>query len=209
MQIDWDYILKVTIGVLTVIGLLWKGGKVIFAKITKEYAAIKEVHNKVGQIHKEMYPNGGSSVKDIINAIKKQQLEQGTAILEINKGLKENTYVTRELAAKYQWSLDNEDSPIFESDAEGNCLWVNSKYCELTKHSHAFFLQNGWKNVIHPDEREKISQDWFSAVKDKRTFECEYRFVDKDNKEIPVKCSASYIKISDEDGRYLGKITVK
>lgn len=45
---------------------------------------------------------------------------------------------------------------IFEMDAQGNCLYVNPRWEEITGLAAADALGWGWLQAIHPDERERV-----------------------------------------------------
>ena len=94
--------------------------------------------------------------------------------------------------------------PIFECDINGNCTWVNEKYCQLTKHNISHFIGNGWKSMIHEDDRERVIQEWESAVEDKRSSTCTYRIVDADGNIYHISVIST---INDIYG-YIGTITI-
>ena len=65
---------------------------------------------------------------------------------------------------------------IFQTDAEGHCLYVNERWCQiagLTPDEAAGF---GWANSIHPDDRELVSTEWYAATQANHPFRLEYRF---------------------------------
>jgi PAS domain S-box-containing protein len=65
---------------------------------------------------------------------------------------------------------------IFETDAHGNYLFVNEKWCELAGMPAATAQGTGWVDALHPDDRERISRKWYEAVRTGREFGSEYRF---------------------------------
>ncbi|MBD1927197.1 diguanylate cyclase [Trichocoleus sp. FACHB-90] len=65
---------------------------------------------------------------------------------------------------------------IFHTDAEGNCLYVNERWRELTGLTLAEALGQGWVKAIHPDDRSRMLVEWHQAIVGNCTFAYEYRF---------------------------------
>ena len=139
----------------------------------------------------ELHTNHGSSLTDKINRIEAQ--------------LKENTRVTQLIMYRQRWLLDNREEPIFESGPEGECTWVNNKYCSLTGYKQDEFLQNGWHNVIHEHDRDRVIHEWESAIKGKRDSHSSYRMVSKDGTTYQVTATCTR---NGELG-YVGTISVE
>jgi PAS domain S-box-containing protein len=151
---------------------------------------IYSLNKSVKQILEEVKPNGGKSLKDRVTAIQTQVNKDSNSI---------NTIYSRQ-----KWILDNRPEPIFECNASGSCTWVNEKYCQLLQHDVNYFLDNGWKNGIHSEDRERVENEWQKAIKDRRSNITEYRLVDREGTVIPVKV----IAIRNDDNGYIGRIEV-
>ncbi len=65
---------------------------------------------------------------------------------------------------------------IFRADAEGNCVYVNERWCEIAGIPPEEALGRGWAGAIHADDRERVLAEWYSRVKDNHPFALEYRF---------------------------------
>jgi PAS domain S-box-containing protein len=65
---------------------------------------------------------------------------------------------------------------IFQTDAQGNCIFVNHKWLELTGLSLAQALGTGWRNALHPEDRERVFQEWQQVAHTGHEFSMEYRF---------------------------------
>jgi len=46
---------------------------------------------------------------------------------------------------------------IYQSDAKGRCIYVNSALCELFEMSEQEALGLGWLGRVHPDDRERVA----------------------------------------------------
>lgn len=199
-SINWSsfmFNLQLIITSVAVITIAFKCITFVYTKIKKGYLNIKTEYDKICKIHtmipsiySELTPNHGSSIKDKID--------------KIDKKVDENTKVTNLICHRQRWILDNRSEPIFECDSNGNCTWVNEKYCQLTKHNISHVIGNGWKNLIHEDDRERVVQEWQSAVEDKRSSTCTYRIVDTDGNIYQISATAT---INDMYG-YIGTIKI-
>ena len=184
------YFFEALTAVGTVIVAVYKFIPKVISKFKQYFVKNTELYNKIDIIFKELTPNHGSSLKDKINK------------MEIN--LEENTILTEKILYRQKWMLDHQDTPIFESNAEGKCIWVNTKYRELFKQDVSYFLGNGWKNSIFEADRDKVVAEWEKCVKDARLSENTYRMVDSDGKIYNVYCVATR---TDKHG-YLGTIKI-
>lgn len=199
-SINWSsfmFNLQLIITSAAVITIAFKCLTFVYTKIKKGYLNIKTeydkiciIHTMIPSIYSELTPNHGTSIKDKID--------------KIDKKVDENTKVTNLICHRQRWILDNRSEPIFECDANGNCTWVNEKYCQLTKHNISHFIGNGWKSMIHEEDRERVIQEWESAVEDRRSSTCTYRIVDVDGNIYHISVIST---INDIYG-YIGTITI-
>lgn len=65
---------------------------------------------------------------------------------------------------------------IYETDTEGNCLFVNERWCELTGLTPKEALGPGWASALHNDDQRAVFEAWQNAVLQKTEFSEEYRF---------------------------------
>lgn len=65
---------------------------------------------------------------------------------------------------------------IFRSDAQGNCVYVNERWCNIAGFSLEDALGTGWIAAIHPDDRSCVFEEWYQAAQYDRPFRSEYRF---------------------------------
>jgi PAS domain S-box-containing protein len=97
---------------------------------------------------------------------------------------------------------------IFQTDAAGNCLFINQQGLELTGASQSEVLGRGWANSIHPDDRARVFAAWDSTVVVNQRFGLEYRLMTPQGQVNWV--SGNAIAIEDEAGNitgYLGTLT--
>ncbi|MEG4442207.1 EAL domain-containing protein [Microcoleus sp. AT9_B5] len=69
---------------------------------------------------------------------------------------------------------------IFRADAAGDCLYVNERFLEMAGMTAPKALGEGWAQSLHPEDRERVLSQWYSAVTDKLPCKLEYRFCNGD-----------------------------
>ena len=86
----------------------------------------------------------------------------------------------RESQQQYQTLAEAAPVGIFHTDPEGNCLYVNQRWCEISGFTRSQALGEGWIEALHPDDRLRVFQQWYQAAKEKRPFrtECRYQLSD-------------------------------
>jgi len=114
------------------------------------YTTVQDVQRKldsIAELSRELVPNGGTSLRDSLNRV-----EASVAML---------TYKMRMVVELNEWDA-------FESDSKGNWTCVTGRF-----HSHVGLdsddlLGYGWLNSVHPDDRERISSEWTTALSQER-----------------------------------------
>ena len=91
----------------------------------------------------------------------------------------------------------NDASPfgIFLTDAEGDCLYTNQVYQEMTGLGLDEALGKGWNKAIHPDEREQVFVKWYMAAHAKKPFDFIMRYLHQNGTVTWVNVKA--VKIQD------------
>ncbi|MCT7983742.1 PAS domain S-box protein [Laspinema sp. A4] len=109
---------------------------------------------------------------------------------------------------RYQTLAEASPVCIFHTDAQGNCLYVNQRWTELTGLSLEQAIGKSWIANLHPDDLKRVQSEWFLAAETRVPFKSEYRFVRPDG--IVVWAIGQAIAEIGEDGTlkgYLGTIT--
>ena len=65
---------------------------------------------------------------------------------------------------------------IFRTDAQGNCIYVNERWCKLAGMSSSEALGEGWGRALHPEDRERVFTEWYQAAENRTAFHSEVRF---------------------------------
>lgn len=124
-------------------------------------------------INRELRVNGGSSIKDAMNSLRIMMYKTDGRI----RGM-----------------MDQSDMIGWESNTEGECVWVSPSMLRLLNRPAEDILGMAWKNMIPPRERERVEKEWFSAVHEGRNFYMDYTWVDSDGEEIPVRAQTKIVR---------------
>ena len=109
---------------------------------------------------------------------------------------------------RYQTLAEASPVCIFHSDAFGNCLYVNQRWHEITGLNAELAAETGWMNAIHPDDAERVKNQWYRAIIDKIPFKSEYRFLRPDDRVIwAIGQAVAEIGDGGEIKGYIGTIT--
>jgi len=65
---------------------------------------------------------------------------------------------------------------IFQTDAQGDCLFVNEKWCEFTGITPEQAQGSQWPVALLPADRERVSAEWRAALEAGQEFASEFRF---------------------------------
>lgn len=97
---------------------------------------------------------------------------------------------------------------IFNTDAQGNCLYVNQEWCSIAGFTQEEALGTGWSNAIHPDDRERVFKEWYQAALNNLPFYSEYRFQNHQGVTTWVLGQATSVRSDNQEIiGYVGTIT--
>ncbi len=109
---------------------------------------------------------------------------------------------------RYQTLAEASPVCIFHSDAFGNCFYVNQRWSEITGLNAELAAETGWMYGIHPDDAERVKNEWYRAIIDKIPFKSEYRFQHPDGRVIwAIGQAIAEIGEKQEIKGYIGSIT--
>ena len=138
---------------------------------------IDHLTQKIDVIDAEFRPNHGTTLRDGIDRMYRKILflDQQTKVL-----------------------LTDDSRAIFISDAKGSCIWMNRAYTAFTGRAAEQLLGFGWKNAIEEAARDRVIQEWESAIEEHREFHMKYNYEHLNGEIFPVDCSATPIKTVDD-----------
>jgi len=112
------------------------------------------------------------------------------------------------LESRNQFKMLAHVSPsiIFQTDAQGKVVYVNKRWSEITGMPEISSLYDGWTKVLHPDDRKKTFRSWMLAVRDKSTWQHEFRF--KQFKGDIIWVFAQAVPLQSKEGEIIGFIGI-
>ena len=77
-----------------------------------------------------------------------------------------------------KFSKLTEASPvgIFQTDAEGHCIYVNDQWCQIAGISAEEALGDGWVMGLHSEDKPRVFEAWKQITQEHDVFRLEYRF---------------------------------
>jgi PAS domain S-box-containing protein len=113
------------------------------------------------------------------------------------------------IIAKFTAMLDQPNTPpLFETDANGEYIWVSASYIALTGRSLSELLGWGWTNAVHKDDVLEVRQAWELCIDDGRIFEHAHRFTAVSGIVTKVHCRATPIINNQEITGWIGVVEI-
>jgi len=84
--------------------------------------------------------------------------------------------------SELRYRILTEYSPvgIFRTDSSGGTVYVNPRWCEISKLSFKEAVGDGWLNAVHPEDKNMLIEGWKKAASEAISSKEEYRFLHKD-----------------------------
>lgn len=96
---------------------------------------------------------------------------------------------------------------IFRTSTSGETTYVNPRWSELSGLTIEEASGDKWLSAVHPDDREKVINNWKSNILLKKPSTAEYRFIQKDGKVVWVFGNAAPELNNGKINGYIGTIT--
>ncbi|HKF54181.1 MAG TPA: PAS domain S-box protein [Blastocatellia bacterium] len=90
-------------------------------------------------------------------------------------GIKTTEVALRDSERRYQTLTEVSPVGIFYADPQARCVYVNDRWCEIAGLSAEEAAGTGWVRALHPDDRERVLDEWRRAAEQSRHFKSEYR----------------------------------
>ena len=91
---------------------------------------------------------------------------------------------------------------IYLADKDGNCIYVNRRWCEAAGMTQEEAAGQGWLRALHIDDRALIGERWNKSVASGGTWGFEYRFVDRAGRVSWLYGTSAPIRA--DDGKVIG-----
>ena len=88
---------------------------------------------------------------------------------------------------------------IVQTDADGQCLFVNDRWCAMTGTTMSQALGAGWSDALHPGDVERVTEEWLRAAEHGGELRTDCRLRPADGGEIWVHVAAMPLPGADGD----------
>ncbi|MBS3935916.1 MAG: EAL domain-containing protein [Sulfuritalea sp.] len=130
----------------------------------------------------------------------RRQIEANQLLLEAR--IRERVSQLRESEERFHKLATHVPVGIYQIDTQGNCLFVNRRWCEIAGLSAAEAAGQGWMRTIHPDDRDAVASIWRGDLPAGGEWSMDYRFLGPDGRIIWVNGNA--IAMRAETGELTG-----
>lgn len=89
----------------------------------------------------------------------------------------EEALINNEL--RFRTLTGNAPVGIFQTDAAGKTTYVNETWLAYTGMTFDEALGDGWIEAVHPDDRQRLSKEWYAKAEKGLESSSEYRLIDK------------------------------
>jgi PAS domain S-box-containing protein len=86
----------------------------------------------------------------------------------------------REGERRFQTLADTSPVGIFRTNGQGQTIYVNPRWCQISGLSATNAMGEGWLRAVHPDDQERLAQGWQAATRAQNISQTDYRFVHPD-----------------------------
>lgn len=164
--------------------------------VSTDLRPIKAAQEALQRAHDELEERVAERTADLVRS---------NSLLKMEIGERERIEARLRTSERDYQSLA-EASPVgmFRFDAQGSCLYVNDRWCEMAGISAGEALGEGWAKALHPDDRENVSAGWQEAARVAAPFKAEFRFGRDGGKITWVNSHA--VPLFDDDGVVVGYV---
>tara|TARA_R110000868_G_C10748122_1_gene752963 strand:+ start:106 stop:684 length:579 start_codon:yes stop_codon:yes gene_type:complete len=162
-------------------GTISAGVHQAYQRVVKPVGVILNTVMTMGQ---QLKPNGGKTMFDKIGRIEGHVIRNATVAKVL---------------------LQESADAVFETDENGDCVWVNETYTSMTGLSTDQASGRGWWAAVAMKDRETVTRDWEEAIERRVPFTGHYRWTNGVD-EFMVRCR---VKLAlSPDGKFYGAIGV-
>jgi PAS domain S-box-containing protein len=179
--------------------------------LRKEFIEQIELHNEVKDMESQWTCRDGrlifvrESAKTIRNAEGKSLFYDG--IVEDITERKQVEDALQESRQLFQTLAQVSPVGIFKTNSDGDTVYVNPRWSELSGLSFEEAKGYRWLNAVHPEDREKLTQNWNIDSANKSSSTAEYRFLKADGSVVWVMGYAVPEVVDNKILGYVGTIT--
>ncbi|MFZ2542175.1 MAG: PAS domain-containing protein [Gallionella sp.] len=169
------------------------GSVMMMPQAVKSLKQIETMDSMLTKVYTQVMPDNGSTMRDSLNRTEAKMDRISNDVALLSSTLKANGDADPNLA-------------MFEANNFGENVWVSRTYCRWVNRSEDELLGWGFMNVIPLRERERVRDEWHTAMGEKRQYQCQHNVMGGDGSEILVDVTATPIPYDGEPQRWIGSI---
>ena len=92
-------------------------------------------------------------------------------------------WADREIAEReklFSGLAQNAPVGIYLTDPQGQCVYVNDRWCEYAGLGQEQAIGDHWTKALHPDDRERVTQQWNDALAAGTELRSDHRYMKPD-----------------------------
>jgi hypothetical protein len=135
---------------------------------------LKEIKISLDIIQKEVTPNGGGSMKDIVSLLKRQHLENWTVVMgmhDFQRDLSIRMDVADEAANRMSFKLDNRRS----------CIYISENFLRFFGFTDRDVLGSDLEFCSEENHRRAVRQKYKTGFETRKKFQYEQILIDSDS----------------------------
>ena len=183
----------VTVGSAFIVGVWARWLYPLPRKIRAHLADViqRVVHAETASIKAELKPNGGASLRDAVDSLRKEQLQILVAIRH---------HSVREWVMR---GFEDRDRGFFETDSNGKLTHISQQVQQWTGRSMTELEGDRWISIIIPAMRESVKRWWTATWSDGSYGEMDQQYIGTDGRHIRVRVFAAPVI---DNGTYIGHV---
>jgi two-component system, sensor histidine kinase and response regulator len=144
------------------------------------------------------------------DATEKEVSEHLEALNQENIKFRQSQALLQKSEAKFRTLGESAPDCIFLADSIGQWVYCNSPWMKMTGLSAAESLGHGWARALHPEDKDKILEQWRLALRERKDFSQEFRLLTATGQVRWVSCRTAPVQYepgeTGETGGYAGSI---
>ncbi len=126
------------------------------------------------------------------------------AVKEDITGRKRAEQALWESEARFRTICETSPIGIFLMDANCDVIYSNLSACRITGRSTEEIGGRGWREIIHPEDREQFDADWERIRQNNEPFQSTRRYLHKDGKIVWVSATVAPVRDKESVRGYIG-----
>jgi PAS domain S-box-containing protein len=141
-----------------------------------------------------------TALRQANDELERRVAERTAELMMINEALQgtlserqQAEFFLKESESRFRSLSESAPIGVFQTDPTGKCLYTNANWQKIAGLTLEESLGEGWARAIHPDDRQRVIDEWQLCVQENREFSQEFRFLTPQGKVHWVRGHAAAI----------------